>query len=39
MTPSNVQTCHPLRDISDFLDNKGWNFEKFQEAILEEVVH
>ena len=33
-----VQTCHPMRDIGEFLTEEGWDFVALQGALSEYVV-
>lgn len=33
-----VQTCHPLTDISKFLNVEGWNYEVMQDKVPRHVV-
>lgn len=36
--PSEVVSCHPLRDISNFLTEDGWNLEVMQEMLPQYVM-
>ncbi|MCD7457640.1 hypothetical protein HAX54_035644, partial [Datura stramonium] len=31
-------TCHPMRDVGEFLTKEGWNFKALPDVVLEYVV-
>lgn len=34
---SNVHTCHPMRDVGEFLTEEGWDFDALLEFVMDHI--